>query len=185
MKLAPALQYSHELLKNTVRPGETVVDATVGNGHDTQFLAKLVGNSGQVLGFDIQPAAIQATTTRLAAANLQNVSLYQTGHQNVDQYLSTDLSAAIFNLGYLPSGDKSVITHGQTTIEAVQKMLPHLRTEGLICLVVYYGHPGGNDERIAVEKFTATLPQKEFNVLEYQFVNQAHTPPKLIVIQKR
>lgn len=185
MKLSPALQYSHDLLKQVVKLGDTVIDATVGNGHDTQLLAQLVGECGHVLGFDIQASAIEATTARLQAKHLNNVSLFLTGHQNVKQYLNEELAAAIFNLGYLPSGDKSIITHGNTTIEAVEKMLPFLKTNGIICLVIYYGHPGGDNERAAVEKFTATLPQQNFNVLEYQFINQVNTPPKLIVIQRR
>ena len=185
MKLSPALQYSHDLLKQVVNPGDMVIDATVGNGHDTLLLAQLVGENGHVLGFDIQASAIEATTTRLETEHLNNVYLHLTGHQNVDQYLNEPLAAAIFNLGYLPSGDKSIITTGNTTIEAIKKMLPHLKPNGIICLVIYYGHPGGDNERAAVEKYTATLPQQNFNVLEYQFINQVNTPPKLIVIQRR
>ena len=46
-------------------PGETVVDATAGNGNDTQFLAELVGENGHVLAFDIQQAALDSTAERL------------------------------------------------------------------------------------------------------------------------
>ncbi|MBC7032591.1 SAM-dependent methyltransferase, partial [Salmonella enterica subsp. enterica serovar Enteritidis] len=52
-------------MNQVVNPGDHVIDATVGNGHDTVYLAKLVGTTGHVDGFDIQSAAIEATTTAL------------------------------------------------------------------------------------------------------------------------
>ena len=47
-----------DVLERVIQPGDTVVDATVGNGHDTQMLAELVGENGHVIGFDVQPSAI-------------------------------------------------------------------------------------------------------------------------------
>lgn len=60
-----AVQLSHEIIKQTVKVGDIVVDATCGNGNDTLLLAKLVGNEGKVFAFDIQNAAIENTNLLL------------------------------------------------------------------------------------------------------------------------
>ncbi|WP_137598112.1 class I SAM-dependent methyltransferase [Paucilactobacillus kaifaensis] len=186
MNLQSALEFSHTILKDNISLGETVIDATVGNGNDTIFLASLVGKSGRVYGFDIQQTAIDKTKQQLLLTGLQQqTTLICSGHEHIGQYVTEQIAGAIFNLGYLPGGDKNVITHGNTTIKAIQTMLPLLRRGGTICLVIYYGHPGGDDERQSVEQFATQLDQKKFNVLEYQFINQAHTPPRLVAIQKR
>lgn len=95
------------------------------------------------------------------------------------------VSAAVFNLGYLPGGNKQIITRGITTIRAVQNILPHLLDGGIIVLVIYFGHPGGTDERQTVADFARKLSQKQYDVLKYEFINQNNTPPELIAIQKK
>ena len=188
MNLPNALTYSHTLLSEIVGPGATVVDATVGQGHDTIFLANLVGKAGRVIGFDIQQAALDETQQQLQLTGLgQQVELHATGHEHVADYLTADesVTAAIFNLGYLPGGDKSVITRPETTLAAVKALLPHLPRGGRIILVVYAGHPGGATERNAVVDFCQALPQKTYQVLRYGFINQVHTPPFLLAIERR
>jgi len=188
MNLPNALTYSHTLLNEIVGPGATVVDATVGQGHDTIFLANLVGKTGRVIGFDIQQAALDETAQQLMLTGLgAQVALHATGHEHVADYLAADesVTAAVFNLGYLPGGDKSVITHPATTLTAVEAILPHLPRGGRIILVVYAGHPGGQTERNAVVDFCQQLPQKTYQVLQYGFINQVHTPPFLLAIERR
>lgn len=188
MNLPNALTYSHTLLTEIVGPGDTVVDATVGKGHDTLFLANLVGTTGRVIGFDIQSAALAATQQQLTLTGLRApVELHATGHEHVADYLAADepVTAAIFNLGYLPGGDKSVITRPETTLAAVRTLLTHLPRGGRIILVVYAGHPGGPTERHAVVDFCQHLPQKTYQVLQYGFINQIHTPPFLLAIERR
>ncbi|BAP85362.1 SAM-dependent methyltransferase [Paucilactobacillus hokkaidonensis JCM 18461] len=186
MNLQSALEFSHTILKDNITAGETVIDATVGNGNDTIFLASLVGKTGRVYGFDIQQTAIDTTQQQLLLTGLQaQTTLICDGHENISKYVTNQIGGAIFNLGYLPGGDKTVITHGKTTIQAIKTLLPLLRRGATICIVIYYGHPGGNNERQSVEQFATKLDQKIFNVLEYQFINQVNTPPRLVVIQKR
>lgn len=169
-------------------PGATVIDATVGNGHDTIFLAELVGPQGHVIGFDVQAAALQRTATQLTLTGLtQRVALHLTGHEHVGEYLqpTTSIAGAIFNLGYLPGGDKTQITSATTTLSAVKTILPHLIRGGRLILVVYSGHPGGQREAQAVHQFCTELPQKTYQVLQYGFINQIHHPPYLLAIEKR
>ena len=81
------LPFAKRLISKTVLPGETVVDATAGNGHDTLFLAEHVGEEGHVYAFDIQQAALNSTAKRLGELT-NRVSLILDSHENVDQYVT-------------------------------------------------------------------------------------------------
>lgn len=186
--LENALHYSRTLLKNTLIPGDSVIDATVGNGNDTVLLATLVGKNGTVYGFDLQEQAIKKTKEKLLLTGLSNqVKLFQQGHETLGTVIpeNTLIAGAIFNLGYLPKGDKTVITTGEKTLMAVNEILPRLRKGGLLLLVVYYGHEGGKTEKDQVLSFVQTLSQTEFTVLRYDFLNQKNDPPFLIAIEKK
>ncbi|VUX01529.1 16S rRNA m(4)C1402 methyltranserfase [Streptococcus constellatus] len=174
------LQMAHVFLSEIVTKEDIVVDATMGNGHDTLFLAQL---AKKVYAFDIQKQAIEQTTKRLAEAKLDNVELLLTGHENVDQYVES-IKAAIFNLGYLPSADKSVITQPHTTIQALEKLCQRLVAGGRIAIMIYYGHAGGDVERDAVLDFVSQLSQQEFTVALYKTINQINQPPFLVMIEK-
>ena len=174
------IQVSHAFLEEVITKEDIVVDATMGNGHDTLFLARL---AKKVYAFDIQEQAIEQTTKRLAEAKLDNVELFLTGHENVDQYVES-IKAAIFNLGYLPSADKTVITQPHTTIQALEKLCQRLVTGGRIANMIYYGHAGGDVERDAVLDFVSQLPQQEFTVALYKTINQINQPPFLVMIEK-
>lgn len=182
------LQFSHRLLEEIIHRGDEVIDATVGNGYDTVFLADLVGEEGKVWGFDIQSQAIQVTKERLVSQKLDGqVQLIHAGHEQIDQYISPDhsIQAAVFNLGYLPKGDKSIITHPKTTLQALDHCLTRLVSGGLISIMVYFGHAGGENERDAILKFSQQLPQNDFTVYHYQIINQINQPPFLLIIEKK
>lgn len=186
--LKTALNYSHELLEEIVEAGDLVVDGTVGNGFDTLFLSKLVGNTGKVLGFDVQEQALTTTREKLLAADLSTpVVLHHKGHESLTTLLSEQdkVKAAIFNLGYLPKSDKRIITKSDTTLLALQALLTHLVPKGRVIIVIYYGHEGGLEEKTAVLNYVKAIPQADFNVLSYQFVNQKNNPPILIAIEKK
>ncbi len=186
--LATALHYSHTLLKEVLQPGETAVDATMGNGHDTLLLAELVGRTGHVYAFDLQAQALENTAARLSEAGLtQRVTLIQKGHETLAHHLPEALpvKAAVFNLGYLPQSDKSVITLPATTRQALDALLVRLAPRGRIILVCYYGHAGGPEELASVRAYCEGLPQEQYNVLNYQFINQKNQPPILFCIERK
>lgn len=186
--LKTALHYSHDLLKEVVTEGDLVIDGTVGNGNDTLFLAELVGETGTVLGFDVQEQAIQTTQAILNEAGLnKQVTLYQQGHETLGLVIPAGkkVKAAIFNLGYLPKSDKTIITQSHTTLKALEDLLTLTEDLGRIIVVIYYGHDGGEIEKNAVLDFVKQIPQTQFNVLSYQFINQKNNPPILITIEKK
>ena len=174
------LEMAHDFLAQVITQEDIVIDATMGNGHDTLFLAKL---AKQVYAFDIQEQALEKTSQRLQEAGLTNAELILQGHETVDQFV-TDVKAAIFNLGYLPSADKSIITQPQTTIEALDKLCQMLVKGGRIAIMIYYGHEGGDIEKDAVMDFVSQLPQQEYTAAIYRTLNQINNPPFLVMIEK-
>lgn len=188
MKLEKILKFASTLVKLTTKEGDIVVDATVGNGKDTLFLAQLVKTKGRVYGFDIQHQAIENTHKLLTDHFIDNVFLNEIGHEHILDSIPKkhhkQISCAIFNLGYLPHGDHRITTTYETTIEAIKQLLMILKVSGIIVLVVYPGHPEGKKEKDELIKFVSNLNQKEVQVLEYRFMNQINDAPFIIALEK-
>ncbi|MGB4505416.1 MAG: class I SAM-dependent methyltransferase [Syntrophaceticus sp.] len=173
-------------IEQNVSPGDICVDATVGNGNDTLFLAECVGEQGRVYGFDIQSAAIENTKQKLAAAGMQErVTLIQKNHAYMGRYLEPDtIKAVMFNLGYLPGGDSHLITKPDSTVQALKTALHLLKRGGIATVASYRGHPGAIEEYINVYEFFTKLSPKKFNVLRLEPINYGNLPPVLFVAQK-
>ncbi len=185
MKLERVIQYAQTLLKMAIDEGDIAIDATAGNGHDTVFLAELVGPRGYVYAFDVQKEAVDTTLLRVLDHSFEDrVRVLNRGHEEVGQYVKEEIGAAVFNLGYLPGSDHAVVTKPNTTIEAIEKLLHLLKVGGMIVLVVYHGHEGGKEERDQVIKYVSELPQKHVHVLRYEFMNQKNDPPFIIALEK-
>lgn len=186
MLLQSALQFAHCLIRQHVRPGDTVIDGTAGNGHDTCLLAECVGEGGCVWAFDIQPQALAATAARLAERGLsQQVRLIHAGHERLAEWVTQPARLAVFNFGYLPGSDKSITTQSETSVAALNAALAQLADGGLLLAVVYSGHEAGKAEARAIGEWVQSLPQAQFQVLHYQFTNQRNVPPFLLAVEKR
>jgi len=190
MGLASVLNYAQILVKASIKPGDLVVDATVGQGHDTLVLAQAVGVDGVVYAFDIQEAAI-GIARDLVHSKVTNytVNWVHGSHEfmlaDIPAHWLGQVSAVMFNLGYLPGYDHKITTNTQSTLAGVDAATQLLKAGGIITIVAYTGHDGAQAEANAVEKWASLLPQKQFNVLSYRFINQANHPPFLIVVEKR
>ena len=168
-----------------VEEGQIVLDCTVGNGKDTLFLANLVGEAGKVYGFDIQSVAINITFNKLLKEGFkERVTLINDGHENIDEYIEQKIDFAVYNLGYLPNGDKTIKTNAATTLESIKKALALLNSNGLLLVTCYTGHEGGLMEKKAIESFLQSLNQKEYSVLKFNFINQQNNPPILYGVEK-
>lgn len=180
-----AVNISHAIIKEIVQSGDLLIDATCGNGHDTLFMAELVGNDGKVWAFDLQEKAINKSKKLLADNDLEDrVIFIKDNHINISQYLSDKVSACMFNLGYLPGGNHTLISEADTTFVAVKNVLNILKKGGVLTVVSYPGHRGGQEEHEKLYQHLSCLSQKEYEVLEMRFVNQVNYPPQLIVVQK-
>lgn len=176
----------HDFLAESLGPGDTALDGTMGNGHDTLFLAQIVGCEGKVYAFDIQERAILRTKERLASHGVldQRVELIQDGHQNIGKYIKQPIRAAIFNLGYLPGGEHEIITEAATTLRAINETLNLLVARGRMVIVVYPGHPGGQQEQESVEQLVSKLAAQKFKVLKLTLFNNPPSAPGVIFIEK-
>jgi SAM-dependent methyltransferase len=176
---------SHLFLRERVQQGDRVADATCGNGLDTLFLARLVGEGGKVWAFDIQEEALANTRTRLAEAGcLARVDLVAAGHERLAEFVDGPLRAAVFNLGYLPGGDKRVVTRPDETIAALEQAAGLIIPGGIITVCIYTGHPGGAEEGEAVEKWASSLPPAGFNVWLSRQINRPSSAPYLLLAEK-
>jgi tRNA G37 N-methylase Trm5 len=183
--LKNSLGQSHDIIKRVVKPGDTVIDATAGNGGDTLFLAGLVGPEGRVFSFDIQEKAIEKTREKLSANGLADrVTLICDGHQNMDMYAKEKVRAAMFNLGYLPGGDHNIGTRGESTAKALEKAMELLEVNGIITMVIYYGGDSGFDEKESISEYITKIDSKKYAVIRSEFVNQINCPPILVCIEK-
>jgi len=178
-----ATELAHIALHQSVGMGDTVVDATVGNGHDTQFLARLVGPTGRVYGFDIQKDALVETDWRVGAQC--HVSLIHAGHEDMDEHLPSGLALAgvMFNLGYLPGSSKDITTSSETTLAGLKQALARLSVKGIVTLVLYPGHPAGGEEAAAVRAFSQSL-SKAFCVAHYTCTSARRPAPELVIIER-
>lgn len=175
---------SHFFVARYVRPGDTVVDATAGNGHDTLFLAKLTGPEGRVHAFDIQKKALENTGALLAENGLeQRVSLHLDSHKNMPVHVSGLVKAIMFNLGYLPGGEQEVATVPAETVGALNGSLGILAKGGIISVATYSGHQGGSQEEEAVAAWCNGLSPREYTVMNLKVLNKENNPPMLWLIK--
>lgn len=184
--LPSSVLWAQLMLKDRLRPGDVVVDATMGNGHDTLFLTQCVSPGGHVHAFDIQASALDETRKRVPA---EMTTLYHAGHETLRANLPAEIhgkiSAIMFNLGYLPGADKAVITRTETTMVAVREALEVLKAGGLLTIAVYPGHEGGAEEGRSIAAWAAELEPRRFEVQHLRPVNRAAAPPELWMIWKR
>jgi glycine/D-amino acid oxidase-like deaminating enzyme len=187
-KAVSLTKLAHSIVRRAVRLGDTVVDATAGNGHDTVFLSTSTGPTGRVLAIDIQAEAIQSTRTRLEIASCSNVILHQGDHGKVLtslQQSSEVFGAIMFNLGYLPGGDKQRTTSASTTTEAIAAGVSLLKSGGVMTVVAYRGHLGGQEEARAVEEWSQRHQGPSFSTEVIPGAVDNDESPVLYVFRKK
>ena len=173
---------AQQIIRSIVSAGETAIDATAGNGHDTLFLAELVGAEGRVLAFDVQEAAIVSSRERILEAGFADrVEFFQQSHSALaDHAAGGSVAVIMFNLGYLPGADHSVAT-GDDTITALEAAAGLIRGGGVLSVVCYPGHEGGGEEAIRVETWMATLPARGWRVAKYGALGTLKPAPYLLL----
>ncbi|MDD2370743.1 MAG: class I SAM-dependent methyltransferase [Firmicutes bacterium] len=173
-----AITLVHSIIKQKKngKINQIFIDGTCGNGHDTIFLTSL----GYVYSFDIQYKAIEIAK----GYNLKNVSYINDCHSKIGEYIKENIDGAIFNLGYLPGGDKQITTKKETTLLAIMTVLELLKSDGVLCIIVYPGHKDGKDEESSLLNYLSELNQKEFNVMVIDFLNRINNSPYPIIIER-
>lgn len=189
MKRISLVNVAHDLIGDILGPGDIAIDATVGNGHDTVFLAEKISPSGHVYGFDIQQAAIDSTRDKFRQTHTSDcLTLIHASHADMGEKIPVQFHGKIrvimFNLGYLPGGDKSVITRTGSTLTALAIASRILASNGIITLLAYPGHQGGDLETDQVEKWCGQLDTTQFESRTIYSTEHKDTAPRLFVIRK-
>ncbi len=174
-----------DYMRRTLREGDIAIDATMGNGHDTQFLCELVGETGHVYAFDVQQGALDHTAQRLEAAELDHrATLILSGHETMARFVHAPVRAVMFNLGWLPGAQHIVTTKTSTTLEAVRAAAGLLMPGGVMTICVYPGHEEGSRELSALLDWAAGLDVRTYNVLHHHFICASPQTPRLILVQR-
>ncbi len=168
-----------------LKPGDTAVDYTMGNGHDTEFLSKTVGETGKVYAFDIQQNAINSTKNNLLAAGCDdNYTLILASHHRVKEFVHEKVKAGMFNLGYLPGSDKKITTMHETTLLAIDAAIELMDKDAIILIAVYPGHAEGAVEGTLVSEKLSQLDRHLYTVACFKMQNSP-TSPFFYIIEGR
>jgi hypothetical protein len=180
---------AHNLIKDRLQPGGIAIDATVGNGHDTLFLVEQVMPAGKVYGFDIQQAALDSARSKCGQlSDPECLTLIHASHALMAEKIPGQhhgkISVVMFNLGYLPGGDKSIITCTDSTLQALNSASRLLATGGLITILAYPGHPGGDRETDQVKHWCGQLDTDQFRVSTVYSMEHKDSAPRLFMVSK-
>lgn len=160
-----------------------VLDMTCGKGYDSKFILENL-SPNKLYAFDIQDISKEKTKNTLKTFS-ENFKFILDNHKNLDLYVKEKIDLAIFNLGYLPTSDKTITTNYKDVIEALKKIFKKSSTNSMVLITFYPGHPAGKEESIYVEDYLRELPQKEYSIMKYDFINQKNKPPYVVKIIKK
>lgn len=175
------LSCAHALWSNIISPNDLVIDATLGNGHDALFLAKCLKGQGTLLGYDIQKKSIDASNELFSAhPELKSIhtNFFLQSHEEIDASLP---KLIVYNLGYLPGGDKSITTTTNTTKKSIEKAMTLVKEGGVISITSYPGHEEGKMELDLIISFFSTPPK---GWRSFSFRSSNPNAPVLFLFQK-
>ena len=159
------------------------MDGTLGNGYDLEFLNSQKQIS-TIYGFDIQEKAIETSKERINETE-KKIYFIQDSHHHLETYISTPIDLALFNLGYLPGADKSIVTKAQTTLEAIEKTIGKLTDCGMLVIMTYPGHEEGLREHEMIRTYLSSLQKKNLSVLQLNVNNVKKPCPNCFLIINR
>lgn len=184
MSRSPPIYLAHNYWEKHVFPSDLVIDATCGNGQDTLFLSTL--NPQQIVSLDIQQQALTKATQLLhTKAPQAPVEFLLQSHANLTQLrLSCPPRLIVYNLGYLPGGDKKIVTKTETTLQSLRSACEILALKGAISITCYPGHPEGKEEELAILSFFKQASSLEWRVCYHTWINRPLSPSLFWVIKE-
>jgi SAM-dependent methyltransferase len=151
----PHLSLSKEYWLSHLAPDDFAIDATCGNGHDTLFLSQRLPQ-GTVFALDIQERAL--SNTKKLLSTVKNVQYFCQSHDQLDLLpIPRPPHLIVYNLGYLPGGDKSITTRVESTLKSIRQSLLLLHPNGALSITCYPGHDEGLREETEIFAFANTL----------------------------
>lgn len=171
---------SHYIIDNFLENKDIAIDCTLGNGYDTDFLKE---KFNKVYSFDIQKCAVDCYKEINGISN--KVILINDSHEFIDNYIKEQVDCIIYNLGFLPGGNKEITTMKDSTLKSLYSAIKLLKNGGMMAIACYVGHKEGMIEYNSILDFASNLSKNEFGVLSHQFVNRQNNPPILLIIEKK
>ena len=168
----------HSIIDKYILDKSLAIDATLGNGFDTDFLSS---RFKKVIAFDIQKTACDFYNTK----KNENVLVINDSHHKFENYINEEVNCIIYNLGFLPGGDKNITTLYETSLASIKSGLNLLKNEGLMLIVVYRGHEQGEKEESIILEYLLSLNKHKFSVMKHEIINRSSKSPMLFVIEKK
>lgn len=187
---SPHLQLAHAYWKEHLHPGDVAIDATCGNGYDTAVLAKILlpHSNSLIIGLDVQQEAIDQTSERLKKSfpepDLSRVMLYRRCHADIAPLpLPVPPHLIVYNLGYLPGGNKTITTKRETTLQSLKSAVDLLAKDGALSITCYPGHEEGAREEAAILEWAKELPMNYWQVSHHRWINREAAPSLLWLVK--
>lgn len=184
------LDLAHHYWERLLEPGDCAIDATCGNGHDSLYVGGrcLTKDAGALYLIDLQESALENTYMRLAAeldpALLERVTFLKQCHSTFPASIKPEsVKLIVYNLGYLPGGDKGKTTQVNSTLESLKSALLLIVKGGAISITCYPGHEEGAVEEENALAFCANLDPKVWSCCHHRWINR-HRAPSLLLIQR-
>lgn len=185
---SPHLRLAHRFWAEHLRAGGSVVDATCGNGRDLTYLAELIFPPAEanfpvfkLFAYDVQEAALRSARERASASLSDNqaaqIRYLQRCHSQIGRAeASTPIALIVYNLGYLPGGDKTLTTKSETTALSLRRASELLMPSGALSIMCYPRHEEGHREWRAVRAWLQNLPPAVWSVQEHCWLNRPLAP---------
>jgi hypothetical protein len=188
-KFSPHIELAHHYWSSFLNKGDCAIDATLGNGYDLLFLAKLTleKDKGYLYAFDIQKEALEASQNllkeNLPPKFLERINLQLASHCHFTN-IKHAVKLVVYNLGYLPKGNKEITTKVESTLKSVLDALDLVANHGAVSITCYPGHPEGKKEEAALLAFLEKLASTHWEVCYHKWLNAA-LAPSLIWIKRK
>lgn len=168
------IELYQSIVKNYVKNKKVAVDCTLGRGNDAIFLESIFE---KVYAFEIQKEAIDDFKNKNS-----NVIVLHESHEKIF-LIKEDLDFVIYNLGYLPKGDKTITTQAESTLISIKNAMKKLCKWGIIIIVTYPGHEEGKREQVELLKYLKDIDKSIWGVMHHEIINREKSP-SLILIEK-
>ena len=171
-------ELSHNIIEKFVSNKNIAIDGTLGNGHDSDFLKD---RFEKVYSFEIQ----EEPCILYKSKEYENVSVINDSHHKIKEYVNEPVDCIVYNLGFLPGGNKDVTTKVDTTLISIKSGLEILSSGGIMSIAIYIGHDEGKEEESEILKYVSGLPKDKFGVMQHKYINRAKVAPLLIIVEKK
>lgn len=182
---------AHRLWKEHLKCRANAIDATCGRGGDLIALADLLllpPYFNQIIVYDIQKRALKIAQMRakmrFSPRQMDRIIWLERCHSMLGEAeADLPISLIVYNLGYLPGGNRELTSCAVTTIQSLKQAAQILQPSGAISIMCYPGHFEGGIETTVVREFAKQLNAENWEVSEYSYAGKP-LAPTLIWLKK-